>query len=90
MRLGHLFDLAGRRALVTGGNSGIGEAMARALGLVGARVLLVARRQAELEAAVQTRSGMPRTWSTPVRCAARRGRPRSGSAASTSSSTPPA
>lgn len=45
-----LFDLAGRRALVTGGNSGIGAAMARALGRAGARVLLVARREAELEA----------------------------------------
>ena len=42
MRPAKLFDLAGRRALVTGGNSGIGEAMARALGLAGARVLLVA------------------------------------------------
>jgi NAD(P)-dependent dehydrogenase (short-subunit alcohol dehydrogenase family) len=45
-----LFDLSGRRALVTGGNSGIGAAMARALGLAGARVLLVARREAELDA----------------------------------------
>lgn len=53
MKLGRLFDLAGRRALVTGGNSGIGEAMARALGLAGARVLLVARREAELDAAAQ-------------------------------------
>lgn len=42
-RLSHLFDLSGRRALVTGGNSGIGLAMARALGLQGATVLLVAR-----------------------------------------------
>ena len=51
MKLAALFDLSGRRALVTGGNSGIGEAMARALGLAGARVLLVARREAELAAA---------------------------------------
>ncbi len=48
MKLGQLFDLGGRRALVTGGNSGIGQAMARALGLAGASVLLVARREAEL------------------------------------------
>lgn len=39
-----LFDLSGRTAMVTGGNSGIGEAIARALGLAGARVILVARR----------------------------------------------
>ena len=53
MRLAPLFALDGRRALVTGGNSGVGEAMAHALGLAGARVLLVARRQAELQAAAQ-------------------------------------
>jgi NAD(P)-dependent dehydrogenase (short-subunit alcohol dehydrogenase family) len=53
MKLAHLFDLTGRSALVTGGNSGIGEAMARALGLAGAQVLLVARRQAELDAACE-------------------------------------
>ncbi|GAP37459.1 3-oxoacyl-ACP reductase [Piscinibacter sakaiensis] len=46
-----MFALDGRRALVTGGNSGIGEAMARALGRAGARVLLVARRAPELAAA---------------------------------------
>jgi NAD(P)-dependent dehydrogenase (short-subunit alcohol dehydrogenase family) len=39
-----LFDLAGRSALVTGGSSGLGEAMAQALGLAGARVILMARR----------------------------------------------
>ena len=43
MRLAHLFDLSGRRALVTGGNSGIGLAMARALGLAGPSVALAAR-----------------------------------------------
>lgn len=51
MRLQSLFDLTGRRALVTGGNSGIGEAMARALGLAGAAVTLVARREPQLRTA---------------------------------------
>ncbi len=55
--LRNLFELGGRRAVVTGGNSGIGEAMARALGLAGARVLLVARRAAELEAAAGRLAG---------------------------------
>jgi gluconate 5-dehydrogenase len=49
-----LFDLSGRRAVVTGGNSGIGQAMARALGLAGARVLLIARRETELASAAQS------------------------------------
>ncbi len=53
MRLASLFELHGKRALVTGGNSGIGEAMALALGLAGAQVLLVARRETELRAAAQ-------------------------------------
>jgi NAD(P)-dependent dehydrogenase (short-subunit alcohol dehydrogenase family) len=53
MTLAALFSLAGKRALVTGGNSGIGQAMARALGLAGAQVLLVARRKAELTLAAQ-------------------------------------
>jgi len=52
-RLAQLFDLTGRTALVTGGNSGIGLALARALGLAGARLVLVARRQAQLERAAQ-------------------------------------
>lgn len=51
MKLRNLFDLEGRRAVVTGGNSGIGEAMARGLGLAGAQVVLIARRQPELDAA---------------------------------------
>ncbi len=44
-------DLTGRQALVTGGSSGIGEAIAVALGLSGARVILAARRQSQLETA---------------------------------------
>lgn len=51
MNLPTLFDLSGRTALVTGGNAGIGEAMATALGLAGARVMLLARRETELAAA---------------------------------------
>ncbi|MGL4634477.1 MAG: SDR family NAD(P)-dependent oxidoreductase [Beijerinckiaceae bacterium] len=51
-RLSGLFDLTGRTALVTGGNSGIGLAMAKAMGLAGASVVLVARRQSELDQAV--------------------------------------
>ena len=46
------FSLESRCALVTGGNSGIGEAMARALGSAGASVLLVARREEALASAV--------------------------------------
>jgi NAD(P)-dependent dehydrogenase (short-subunit alcohol dehydrogenase family) len=53
MAIQPLFSLAGRHALVTGGNSGIGEAMARALGLAGARVTLMARRESELASAAQ-------------------------------------
>ncbi|GIE96206.1 SDR family NAD(P)-dependent oxidoreductase [Paractinoplanes rishiriensis] len=43
--LNEVFGLAGRTAVVTGGSSGIGRAMALALGRAGARVVLVARRE---------------------------------------------
>ena len=56
-RLASLFELRGKRALVTGGNSGLGAAMARALGLAGARVVLVARRDVELKAVAQQLRG---------------------------------
>jgi NAD(P)-dependent dehydrogenase (short-subunit alcohol dehydrogenase family) len=49
-----LFDLHGKTALVTGASSGLGQAMARALGEAGARILLVARRQAELDKATES------------------------------------
>lgn len=46
-----MFSLDGRHALVTGGSSGIGLAIARALGLQGAKITLAARRASELEKA---------------------------------------
>jgi len=52
-QLDHLFSLDRRTALVSGGNSGIGLALARALGLQGARVVLVARRDALLQEATR-------------------------------------
>jgi gluconate 5-dehydrogenase len=45
-----LFSLDGRVAVVTGGSSGIGEAMATALALAGARVVIVARDPTRLSA----------------------------------------
>jgi gluconate 5-dehydrogenase len=47
-----LFDLTGRTALVTGGSRGLGLQMAEALGEMGARVALTARKPDELERAV--------------------------------------
>jgi len=47
-----LFDLTGRTALVTGGSRGLGLQIAHALGEAGAKVMLSARKQGELEEAV--------------------------------------
>lgn len=49
-----LFDLAGRRALVTGSSRGIGFALARGLAQAGASVVLNGRDPAVLAAAVRT------------------------------------
>jgi len=47
--LQQLLDLTGRVALVTGGSRGLGLQMAEALGEAGAKVMLTARKQHELE-----------------------------------------
>ena len=47
----HPFDLSGRLALITGGGSGLGFAMAEGLARAGARVVLNGRNRAKLEAA---------------------------------------
>ncbi|MFF2572124.1 SDR family NAD(P)-dependent oxidoreductase [Streptomyces sp. NPDC058084] len=59
--LDDLFSLSGRTALVTGGSSGIGKAVARALARAGAKVVIVARREAELKAAVDELTGFGAT-----------------------------
>lgn len=47
-----LFSLRGRTALVTGGSSGIGQGIARALWRAGAQVVVVARREGPLRETV--------------------------------------
>lgn len=51
--LHRLFDLTGRVAIVTGGSRGLGLQIARALGEFGASLALVARKQADLDTAVE-------------------------------------
>ncbi|MGY3449668.1 SDR family oxidoreductase [Bradyrhizobium sp. USDA 4353] len=52
-----LFDLAGRRALVTGSSQGIGLALARGLADAGAEVVLNGRDEAKLAAAASAIKG---------------------------------
>lgn len=47
---GQTFDVTGRIALVTGGGSGLGKSMARALSAAGWRVVITGRRREVLEA----------------------------------------
>ncbi|HXX93629.1 MAG TPA: SDR family NAD(P)-dependent oxidoreductase, partial [Planctomycetota bacterium] len=48
-----LFDLAGRKALVTGGSRGLGKVMARTFAESGADVMITSRHEEELKAAAE-------------------------------------
>jgi 2-deoxy-D-gluconate 3-dehydrogenase len=54
----NLFDLAGRVALVTGGNGGIGLGMARGLAQAGAGVVIAARNRTKADAALAELRGL--------------------------------
>ena len=51
MGVRELFDLSGKVALVTGGSRGLGLQMAEALGEMGAKIAITARKQGELDEA---------------------------------------
>ena len=67
MGVKQLFDIAGRTALVTGGSRGLGLQIAEALGEMGARVAIVARKRDELEEAAAHLRSM-RIEAVPLTC----------------------
>lgn len=52
--VGNIFSLAGQRALITGGGSGIGFDIARCMTLAGAEVVITGRREQPLREAIET------------------------------------
>lgn len=62
--------LEGKTALVTGAGRGIGRATARALAKAGAKVIAVARTQADLDELAQEGGGRIEAWAADVRDAA--------------------
>ena len=57
MGVRNLFDLSGRVALVTGGSRGLGLQAAEALGEQGARLVITARKQPDLDEAASRLAG---------------------------------
>ncbi len=54
-----LFDLTGKTALVTGGGTGIGQAIAHALSDAGAYLIVIGRREDKLIETLEGRNGLP-------------------------------
>lgn len=58
MRVRELFSLEGRAAIITGGSRGLGLQIAEALGEMGARLVISARKSSELDEAVTHLAGL--------------------------------
>ena len=54
-----LFDLTGKTALITGGGTGIGRAIAHALSDAGAYLIVIGRREDKLKETLEGRNGLP-------------------------------